>query len=130
MYGHIASIAGPTAEPRRDHTQAGRACCDFGFVGPDTDPPTISTQRQTKTASVEVIAIDANQAVYGPFRRFWIMYDPSPSRRPARYAASVGSITSVYGHAVAKPSYWRQQVANMRALDDEMSKPALFEAAT
>jgi len=130
MYGHISSTSGPIARPFSCHSQAGLAFAAFGRVGPKTFPPASSTQRKTSKLSVVDMEIVACQVGRPRTTDFPIMYDPSPSRRPARYAASTSFIRSSYAAPTAKPSYWRTAVTNLRTLDAQMDAPALFGEAT
>lgn len=109
MYGHMASMVGPTARPFSVHIQAGRAFGCFGRVGPETYPPASSRHRQVSRSSVVDMLMTASHNSYRPppVVTFRTMYDPSPSSSPAKYAASVSFIHPLYlGYATA-PTYWK-----------------------
>ncbi len=60
---------------------------------------------------------------------FRIMYEPSPSSNPAKYAASTGSIHQLYYGAAAKPSYFKVAAENLRRAEYAADLPSLFDAA-
>lgn len=129
MYGHISAIVGPIASPFNAHSHEGRAFFCFGKCGPDTAPPAIDLHRSASTSSVVAIEMVANHEVASLRVDLPIMYDPSPSSSPARYAASVGSISQLYAGLVSKPEYWATAVDNLTRLESDMSTPALFDSA-
>lgn len=128
MYGHISAMSGPIARPLSDHSHDGRAFGFFWTTGPVTDPPASSWHRRTNTSSVDAIEMVADQEVVPDLVVYFvIMYVPSPSSSPARYAASVGSMRPVYNGFTAKPSYWQTAVDNLTRLESELSAPSLFD---
>jgi hypothetical protein len=136
MYGHIASMTGPMFRPFSPHTYAGRALPSRGRVGPLTEPPAISWAARASTVSVVDMEMTACQ-VHRPLGAYrWIMYDPSPSSSPAKYAASVGSMPRAYSGAATapckragelKPSYWKTACGYLQSAEDELALPSLFE---
>lgn len=128
--GHISAMRGPIALPFSAQIQDGRAFLFFGTTGPVIDPPASDLHFCTSTSSVLDMEMVADQEVVPALVVYFvIMYVPSPSSSPARYAASVGSICQVYRGAAAKPSYWQTAVDNLTRLESEMSAPQLFEAS-
>lgn len=73
------------------------------------------------------IEIKASHRSYPDATTFRIMYEPSPSSRPARYAASVSFTPLLCGGFVTKPSYWKTAVANLTEAEAEASAPSLFD---
>ena len=131
MYGHSSSITGPIARPFNAQIHEGRAFCAFGITGPVIDPPTRLLHFCTSTSSVLVMEIVADHDVVPRLVVYFvIMYVPSPSSRPARYAASVGSMLRLYIVFTLKPSYWRTAVENMTELESELAVPSLFDEAS
>lgn len=127
IYGHSASIKGPIERPWIVQTHAGLALACRGRVGPEIHPPASSWTLKARTSSVVDIDMTARHCGFPWTTRLPIMYDPSPSSRPARYAASTSFINVGYLTWVAGGSYWKTSTDNLRALEAELSLPSLFD---
>lgn len=105
IYGHIDSIAAVIALFFKTQRRAGDAFGCFGLVGLPTYPPAISWATKGKISSVVVMAMRASQLTYPAALTLLIMYDPSPSSKPAKYAASMSFMTQPYHGPVTNPEY-------------------------
>ena len=109
MYGHMDSMSGPIARPLTAHSHEGRALAAFGMCGPVIDPPANARHVLANTSVVVPIEITAAHADVRLSNV--IMYDPSPSRSPARYAACSEFMGRMYHGLVTNTCYG---VAGMR----------------
>lgn len=128
MYGQRSAISGPMARPLSAQIHDGRAFTFFWSTGPVIEPPARDLHRCTRTSSVLDMEMVADHDVVPRLVVYFvIMYVPSPSSNPARYAESVGSMGQSYRASVTKPSYWRTAVDNLTRLETEMTLPSLFD---